>query len=223
MYSIFFSKIEEGIDSSILELKKIISEDSKVLIFPWAFPIELDSFKLKNEYFKKGERRYNRYIDSLKKIGITDNNIFVCDCYSDTKEFLVKKIEESDVLLFPGGNPEMLFSKVLHQTELLYNIKHSNKIIIGESAGAVMQLKRYFVTKENNYYKYFAFYDGFGVLDDPFYLDVHTKNDEDYKDSLKKITKDYKKSIYAIYDDGCLIYDRKNKNVVFKNNVVFFE
>lgn len=223
MYSIFFSKIEEGIDSSILELKKIINMDSKVLIFPWAFPIELDSFRLKNEYFKKGEGRYNRYIDSLKKIGITDNNIFVCDCYSDDKDFLVRKIEESDILLFPGGNPEMLFSKVLHQTELLYNIKHSDKIIIGESAGAVLQFKRYFVTKENNYYKYFAFYDGFGVLDDPFYLDVHTKNDDEYQRSLKKIAKDYKKSVYAIYDDGCLIYDRKNKNVVFKNDVVFFE
>lgn len=223
MYSVFFSKIEEGINSSISELKKIINKNSKVLIFPWAFPVELDSFKLKNEYFKKGEKRYNRYIDSLKRIGISEKNIFICDCYSDTKEFLIDKIEKSDILLFPGGNPEMLFSKVLHQTELLYNIKHSNKIIIGESAGAVMQFKRYFVTKENNYYKYFAFYDGFGILDDPFYLDVHTKHDEEYQNFLKKITKDYKKSVYAIYDDGCLIYDRKNKNVIFKNNVVFFE
>lgn len=53
MYSVFFSKIEECIDSSISELKKIINKNSKVLIFPWAFPVEIDSFKLKNEYFKK--------------------------------------------------------------------------------------------------------------------------------------------------------------------------
>jgi len=193
MYSVFFNKIEEGIDSSLPELKKIINKDSKVAIFPWAFPTELDSFRLKNEYFKKNERRYNRYVDSLKKIGIIEENVFVCDCYGDKKEFLVRKIEESDVLLFPGGNPEMLFSKVLHQTEILYNIKHSNKIIIGESAGAVVQFERYFVTKENNYYKYFAFYDGIGIVDDPFYLDVHTRKDEGYQDFLKKISKDYKK------------------------------
>ena len=222
-YSIFFSKIEEGIDSSINEIKKIIDKNSKVLIFPWAFPTEINSKKLKNDYFKVGEPRYNRYIYSLKKIGINEKNIYICDCYGDSKELLIKKIEESDVLLFPGGNPEMLFSKVLHQTELLYIIKKYNKTIIGESAGAVLQFKRYFVTKENNYYEYFAFYDGFGVLDDPFYLDVHTKKDKEYLKFLNKISKDHKKSVYAIYDDGCLIYDRANKEVIYSNNVDFLK
>lgn len=156
-------------------------------------------------------------------MGIDENNVMVCDCYNDKKEKLVEIIEESNILLFPGGNPEMLFSKVLHQTEILYNIKHYDKIIIGESAGAVMQFKRYFITKENNFYQYFAFYDGFGIVDDPFYLDVHTKKDDEYQRFLKKVVKDYKKNIYAIYDDGCLIYNRKINKVVFKNNVDIFD
>ena len=47
--------------------------------------IEIDADKLDNEFFKKGERRYNRYINELKKIGIEESNITVCNCYSDSK------------------------------------------------------------------------------------------------------------------------------------------
>ena len=47
----------------------------------------------------------------------------------------------------------MLYSKVVQETELLYNIKYYKKLIIGFSAGAELQLKRYFITAKNNYYK----------------------------------------------------------------------
>ncbi|MBP3766570.1 MAG: hypothetical protein J6G98_05260, partial [Bacilli bacterium] len=172
MYSIFFSKIEIGIDNSLERLKKIIKPSSKVLILPWTFPIEIDGDKLDNEFFKKGERRYNKYILSLLKFGINENNIIIGNCYTDSKEHLKELINNSDILLLPGGNPEMMFKKVVHDTELLYDIKYFKGIIIGESAGTCLQQKRYFITAKNNYYKYFAFYDGFGVIDDPFYMDV---------------------------------------------------
>lgn len=180
---------------------------------PWAFPIEIDAKKLENDFFKKGERRYNKYVNPLKELGIDENNITICNCYSDSKEKLKKIIKESDILVLPGGNPEMFFKKVVYDTEILYDIKYFSGIIIGESAGAELQLKRYFISAKNNYYKYFAFYDGFGVLDDPFYFDVHSINNKFYLDKLQKIANDSKKDVYAIYDYGAIIYNR-NKNIV---------
>ena len=100
---------------------------------------------------------------------------------------LKKIIDDSDVILLPGGNPEMFFNKVVHDTEILYYIKHYKGIIIGESAGTELQLKRYFITAKNNFYKYFSFYDGFGVLDDPFYMDVHSINNKRYLEKLQKV------------------------------------
>lgn len=223
MYSIFFSKIEKGIEGGLSELKKIIKFNSKVAIFPWAFPVEINSEKLLNDYFKKGDKRYNRYIDSLKKLEINVNNVTICDCYNQTNEELRGIIKNSDILLFPGGNPEMLFNNILHRTEIFYDLKYSDKIIIGESAGAVLQFRRYFVTKENNFYKYFAFYDGIGVINDDFYLDVHTRDEDSYKKVLKNVAKEYNKNVYAIYDEGCMIYDRKKNEIVFKKNVEVFE
>ena len=223
MYSVLFSRIEVGMDIALDRLKEIISSNSKVVILPWTFPFELDANKLDNEFFKKGERRYNRYINELKKLGIKEENITVANCYRDSKEHLKKIIKDSDVLLLPGGNPEMLFDKILHHTELLYDIKYYKGIIIGESAGTEVQLKRYFITAKNNYYKYFAFYDGIGVLDDPFYMDVHTINNKNYLNKLAKVAKETNKDVYAIYDDGALIYNRNTKNLEVYGHVIKFD
>ena len=117
----------------------------------------------------------------------------------------------------------MLFKKVLHDTEIFYDIKYFKGLIIGESAGTELQLKRYFITAKNNFYKYFAFYDGFGILDDPFYIDVHTINNKRYLDSLQKVSNDTQKDVYAIFDDGALIYNRINKTLEIFGNVKKFK
>lgn len=116
----------------------------------------------------------------------------------------------------------MLYSKVVQETELLYTIKHYKEIIIGFSAGAELQLKRYFITAKNNYYKYFAFYDGFGILDDPFYMDVHSIKNRRYLDKLQKVANEKRKKVYAIFNDGAMIYDRMNDKLETFGNVICF-
>ena len=223
MYSILLSKVEYSYHLIKDRLKEIIKSDFKVAVIPWAFPQELDSDRLINEYFKKGERRYNKYLDLLLELGIKSENIVICNCYSDSKEYLKDVINKADLLVIPGGNPEMLFSKVVQEKDLLYDIKYFQGIILGESAGADLQLKRYFITAKNNYYHYFAFYDGFGVLNDPFYLDVHSSNDQNYLDDLQKVADDKEKTVYAIFDDGAIIYNRESKDMEFYGNVLKFE
>ena len=218
-YSVFFSRIEIGMNIALTKIKSILPKNPKVVILPWTFPTELDANLLDNDFFKKGERRYNKYVNELKKLGINEENIKVLNCYSDSKEKIKKTLKESNVLLLPGGNPEMLFDKVVHKTEILYEIKYYKGLIIGESAGTELQLKRYFITAKNNYYKYFAFYDGFGVIDDPFYIDVHSINNRLYLDSLKRIAKEKSKTLYAIYNDGALILNRENGKIELYGNV----
>ena len=223
MYCVFFSRIEQGMDLVKERLSEILPNNPKVAIFPWAFPTELNSYKLENEFFKHGERRYNRYINELQKLGICENDITVCNCYSDSTSKLKEIINSSNILLLPGGNPEMFFKKVVHDTEILYDIKHYSGLIIGESAGTELQLTRYFITAKNNFYKYFAFYDGFGVIDDPFYIDVHSINNKNYLNKLQKVSDTKQKNVYAIFDDGALVYNRENKKIELYGNVKTFK
>ena len=219
MYSIFFSNITNGFDLVLERLKELIKSNCKVTIFPWSFPCELDSDKLLNDYFARNGKRYNKYVERLKKIGINESNITIADCYGMESEKIKKLINSSDVLLFTGGNPEMFFNKVVHKSECLYDIKHYKGIIVGESAGTLLQQERYFITAKNNYYKYFAFYDGFGVINDPFYIDVHSIRDSYYVKKLKNIANSTKKCVYQLFNDGVIIYNRENNDIELYGNV----
>lgn len=223
MYSIFLSEIDQGMNLVIEPLKNIIKPNAKVAIFPWAFPVELTSIEFENEYFPINGRRYNKYLTELKKVGIKEENLVVCNPYKHTREELKNIIKNSDVLMLPGGNPEMFFKKVLHDTELIYYFKKFEGVVIGESAGTELQLTRYFITSENNFYKYFAFYDGFGLIDDPFYIDVHTIDEGDYQKELQDCSNNTKKTIYAIYNDGAVIYNRKTNELKQYGNVKIIE
>lgn len=220
MISVLLSKIALGMELVKPELKKYIKSNDKVVVLPWAFPVEIDGDKLINEYFT-GDKK-EKYIKPLLDMGIKEENIYIGNCYSDSKEILKKKIKESNVLVLPGGNPEMFFSKVVQECELLYDIKYYKGIIIGESAGCCLHSKRYFITAKNNYYKYFSWYDGFGIIDDPFYMDVHSINNTFYLNKLKSIAKEKKKTVYAIYNDGAIIFNRETSEIKLFGNVKEF-
>ena len=223
MYSVLLSDYEKGIELVKTNLQNMIKNTYKAVIIPWTFPSEIDFRTFNEEWFPKNGRRYNKYVGSLIELGIDEKNIYILNCY-DKKNLTNFKdiIEESNILVITGGNPEMLYSKVVQETELLYTIKHYKGIIIGFSAGAELQLKRYFITAKNNYYKYFAFYDGFGILDDPFYMDVYSIKNRRYLDKLQKVANEKRKKVYAIFNDGVMIYDRMNDKLETFGNVICF-
>lgn len=53
----------------------------------------------------------------------------------------------------------------------------------------------------------------FGLIDDPFYVDVHTVNEESYIKELQDVANNTKKIVYAIYDDEALLYNRETKKL----------
>ena len=219
MYSIFLSKINISFNLIKDRLKEIIKETDKVVIIPWAFATEIDADTL-DKYFK--EKKKDKYVNPLLELGIKQSNITVLNCYKDTEEYMIDKIKNSNVLVLPGGNPEMFNNKVLKH-RLLEVIKNYDKVVIGESAGTELQLNNYFITAKNNYYKKFDWYKGFGIIDDPFYMDVHSSNNYKYLNKLQKTSDEKKKNVYAIYDDGAIILNRKTNQLEFFGNIKEFK
>ena len=218
MYSILMSNFQTGFIYIKDNLSKIINKDVKLVVIPWSFPTELKSRNVR-EFFDN--KKYNKYIEPLISLGLKIENIKILDCYKDSKEYMINSINDSFILILPGGNPEMFYNKVI-QTGILDCLKNYKKIIIGVSAGAELQLKKYFITRKNNYYKKFAWYDGFGIIDDDFYFDVHSINRGRYLSSLKNKSKQIKKDIYCLFDSGVIVYDRKTKELNTYGEVVVF-
>lgn len=220
MYSILCSKFDQVVNEISNELKKYIKSDAKVLILPWAFPVELDKERFREEYFKKDEKRYNRYIKAMEQIGVKEAQIEVLSCYEENKIDIKLKIQKADIIFLPGGNPEMFYKKLVDEFGLYKTLKEYKGIIIGESAGAVLHFGKYFLTEENSYYKVFEYYNGIGILEGNFEIDVHTINSKEYIDKLKHIAKKDQKTIYAILDDGAILVNRQNNEIQILNDTI---
>lgn len=200
--------------SNFLENK--INENSKVLFIPWAFPKEINYDEFCNDYFQIGGKRYNKYYDVLKQFGIKSNNIEISNPYKN--ENIEKQIINSDVVIITGGNPEMLYKK-MKEKNLDKILEKYTGILIGESAGALIQFEKYFIMADNNYYKCFSYYNGFDIIPNDFLIDVHSKLDDlKYMKKLEEVSKSNNKKIYAIDNYSAIVYDEKtNKVKTFEN------
>ena len=56
MYSILMSKYEMGFELVRDRLKKVLNRNSKIVIIPWSFAVELDTKNI-NEYFNDKRRK----------------------------------------------------------------------------------------------------------------------------------------------------------------------
>lgn len=226
-YNILFSRNYIGFPYIKERLKHLVSSDDKVVIIPWAFPVEMSEKEFTEEYFPKYGQRYERSIGYLREFGITDDNVFIANCYNDSINEILEKISFSNIIILPGGNPVMLTSKIL-ECGIQDVLNTYPNIIIGGSAGACVQLKRYFITEENNVPRGFQELEGLGILDVDFLIDVHTNihttgenepNRKAYINKLKELAKHYNKDIYAISDDGAILVDRKTKDIEIFGNI----
>lgn len=200
------------------KLKTLFSVDDKVIVFPWAFPVEMSEEEFSKVYFPKYGERHERDIRYLRELGIKDENVFIANCYKHSEIQLKEEIASSNIIVLPGGNPIMLTTKIIEYRLQDTLINYSN-IIIGGSAGACIQFNKYFITEENNGPRGFQELEGLGLIDVDFMIDVHTNkhttgnnsmNRDKYINKLRQLSKYYHKDIYAISDDGAILVDRKS-------------
>jgi len=126
-------------------------------------------------------------------------------------------IKNSDIVFLTGGLPEVAVECVLNKG-LLSSIGDS-KIIIGVSAGALMQLSNYFVSPDKDYPQ-FMYFQGLGLINKNFYIEVHYEGNDVQKNGIKKVLKEKTDTVYAIKDTGGIIID--NNMITLRGDVVTF-
>lgn len=202
MYSVLLSKIEFGFPLIKNRLKEIVNENMKVVVIPWAFPTELDYDRLVNEYFKEGEKKYNKYINSLLELGIQKENITILNCYEKDTSNFKNIINSADLLVLPGGNP-------INQIEIinkinLKNIINKAKVVIGVSAGAINLSEE--AIYYNDYSEKIEMYDGIGLTDINVYPHFDITN-EYFVEEVKMVSR--LKSLIALPNNSFIKIDDK--------------
>ena len=115
------------------------------------------AFSFRDEYVKNeddwqklyGEKQGKTYLDitrPLKAYGISRENISVINYFSDTKESAEEKIKNADILYFTGGLPDRMFERI-KDFGIYDALTEFDGIVMGYSAGALVQMKEYYLSQ----------------------------------------------------------------------------
>ncbi len=201
----------EGYDIAVSwlydELKAYIKPNHKVAVIALAYRDNrvknLDDWNVL--YDKNNGKYYNGIVDGLTAYGISVDNIKFINYFTDSKETAKQKIENADILYFPGGLPDRMFERI-KELDLYDTIVNHKGIVMGYSAGAVIQLSEYHLSPDDDYPE-FSYYEGLGYLND-FYLEVHYEGADIQDASIRRVIKERGKTVYATYlGNGAIIVD----------------
>ncbi len=184
-------------------LKNSISPKDRVCICALSFYDDTKNERDWNVQYKEGQGfLYRLNQDIFYKYGIQKDQISWIQYFKDSKEEMLQKIQNSSIVYFPGGAPD-LFMKRIKECKLKRILKNYQGTMIGVSAGAMVQLEEYHITPDDEY-PTFQYLTGLGCTHG-FDIEVHYQGKNHQKEYINKVIKEKKKIVYALYESGGLI------------------
>ncbi|MFZ5353136.1 MAG: Type 1 glutamine amidotransferase-like domain-containing protein [Bacillota bacterium] len=194
---------EEWIKDTIL---KYISSNDKVVVIPFAFSERWisNNDEWQNAYSRSFGKYYGEIVDPFVQLGISEDNIIWLNYFEHSEEEMKSIIENSDIAFLTGGLPEMAVLRVLEKG--LANSIAGRRIVMGASAGALMQLENYHVSPDEDYTE-FMYFPGLGLIKKDFYIEVHYEDTNIQNKCIKRVLKEKTDLVYGIKDNGAIIIE----------------
>jgi peptidase E len=161
---------------------------------------------------------YHWLVDPLMEFGVLEDNIEIVNYFADTKESAADKIRKADILYFSGGLPDAMMDRLM-EFDLLELVKEFDGLVLGCSAGAMIQLREYHITPDWDYPE-FGYYNGIPWLED-FYVEVHYEETDLQKACIKRVLRERGKTVYAIFHDRGAILIENGKIKLLGETKVF--
>lgn len=185
-------------------LKNIIKEKHNVLIIPFSYDDRWlkDDLDWDNAFNNQHGTHYKDIVSPFLSYGIDENNIKWINQFKDSVKVMKEKIKNTNIIFFTGGYPDKMFDK-LKKYDLIESLENFSGIMIGVSAGAMVQISEYHITKDLDYDR-FKYYTGLNIIKD-FDIEVHFENTEIQNISLLKTIREKKKPVYSITNSGAVL------------------
>ncbi|MCK8059596.1 MULTISPECIES: Type 1 glutamine amidotransferase-like domain-containing protein [unclassified Fusibacter] len=193
--------------------RNYIKAGDKVVIVAFSFREE----RVRNQedwlscYGRANGKYYSGMVDAFKRYSIAESDITWVNYFEDSVEESQRKISEADIVYFPGGLPDKMMER-LYEKELVDLIKRHDGLVMGFSAGALIQLSEYHLTADEDYDE-FCYHKGLSLVQD-FYFEVHYEGSQEQNESILRVLLEKKKDVYAVGDKGALILADKQVQLV---------
>ena len=190
-----------NIDDFYDELKHLFGAHTRVCVIAFSYYDDYvyDAKSWEKVYGKDLGNCYFETVDSFAPFGVKAENISFINYFADTRESALEKIKSADVLYFTGGLPDRMMDRI-RDFHLEDAIMQHGGIVMGYSAGAVIQLKEYHLYPDGDYTD-FGYYEGLPMLKD-FYLEVHYRGLDVQDESVKRCLLERGKPVYVTQDRG---------------------
>jgi hypothetical protein len=187
-----------NIDGFKDELSQYFSAEDRVSVVAFSFYDDYvyDDKSWQLVYGKDVGNGYFEVVDAFEKFGVPKENISFINYFTDTKESARQKIENADVVYFTGGLPDRMMDRII-DFELVDVLKKFDGVVVGYSAGAVIQLNEYHLYPDGDYDD-FGYYDGLGYLDG-FYLEVHYEYKPEQDESIRRALTERSLPVYVTH------------------------
>ncbi len=186
-------------------MEKYIKCNDKVLVIPFSFGENISNdMDWQSAYSKDNGKYYNTIVLPFLSYGIGEENIDWINYFKDTEESAKKKVRNSDILFFTGGLPDKMMHR-LKEFDLINEIESFLGVIIGISAGAMIQIADYHITPDKDY-DIFSYNRGLNFIRS-FDIEVHYEETDIEKNYINKVLNERMDTVYAIKDTGGIIVD----------------
>lgn len=138
---------------------------------------------------------YSNITAGLRAYGISERNISFINYFADSPAVAARKAARADILYFPGGLPDRMLERI-RELELLDVLKRHRGIVMGYSAGALIQLGEYYIDPDDDY-PAFGYCEGLAYIDG-FYLQVHYEGADSQREAIRRALSERGKPVYAL-------------------------
>ncbi|RJX26616.1 MAG: hypothetical protein C4537_01845 [Acholeplasma sp.] len=219
MINVLMSRGILGTPPMVEALHGIIKNNHKVAILLYSFfDKDFSDEESYQTYYENGGEYYLKIIESFAPYGIGEDQLLWINYYKDDIKAAKDKINQADILYFPGGSPDQMMKRIIEK-DLKETIEMHQKIYIGSSAGAMVQFQMYHISKDKDY-QAFSYKEGLDLLHG-FSIEVHYRRRKKQKSALRKVFRAYRHPIFTIPDDGALIVDQEGITFIETADILY--
>lgn len=185
-------------------LEKVLCPEMKVCILTMTHGGEIPDQETWEKWYTPGSHVYGVLTGAFGAYGISEENISFVGLYQDDHDSAEKKIADADVIFVTGGLPDLFYER-MEDMRLIDVVRVFDGIFMGCSAGAMVQMREYHITPDEDYDTY-GYYPGLGLLEG-FEPEVHFIGSEVQMESIARYQKERGKRVYAMTNNGGLFVD----------------
>lgn len=187
------------------KVSKYIMPNDKILIIPFSFNETIGSDNdWQDAYSRNTGKYYESIVTPFLSYGIEEENINFINYFKDTVENAKDKIKKSNVIFFTGGLPDKMMLRLI-EFDLIEYIQSFTGVVIGSSAGAMIQISEYHITPDRDY-NTFTYKTGLNFIKE-FDIEVHYEGSEIVNQYIHKVLEEKRKKVYGVTNTGGIIID----------------